>query len=292
MSSLPLEKCVPRPPQKRKATDIHVEFEIIKKRSPESEKTSPKTFGKRSSAQLSDSGQDDSNDDTSSNQLSSINNWRKIKGENIDLVYGQLYVKTQADDILRQLEDKIVYNTGMLAKVKLFGKWLDIPRKQTAYGDEGLSYTFSGNTVPARPWISPLQSIRDYITRVTGVNFNFVLVNRYKDGFDHVGEHKDDEKDLVATHAIASLSLGQPRNFYFKHQDSRGKNASRRDLKPIKLVLEHGSLLLMNPPTNRFWYHALPQCKRVLGLRINLTFRMMDPARCKAVSKDVLLPNS
>lgn len=49
---------------------------------------------------------------------------------------------------------------------------------QTAYGDDGLSYTFSGNTVPAQPWISSVAHIRDIITRVTGFHFNFVLVNR------------------------------------------------------------------------------------------------------------------
>ena len=49
---------------------------------------------------------------------------------------------------------------------------------QTAYGEEGLSYTFSGNTVPAQPWIPSLICIRDLITSVTGFHFNFVLVNR------------------------------------------------------------------------------------------------------------------
>jgi len=89
-----------------------------------------------------------------------------------------------------------------------------------------------------------------------------------------MGEHRDDEKDLVTGHPIASLSLGQPRDFIFKHADSRGKNA-KRSIDPVKIVLEHGSLLLMKDPTNRYWYHSLPQRKRLSNVRINMTFRKM-----------------
>ena len=39
------------------------------------------------------------------------------------------------------------------------------------------------------------------------------------------------------------------------------------------MVLNDGLLLLMEKPTNRFWYHALPRRKNNPGTRINLTFR-------------------
>ena len=92
-----------------------------------------------------------------------------------------------------------------------------------------------------------------------------------------MGEHKDDEDDLVHGHPIASLSLGQPRDFVFRHGDSRGKNAKRK-IDPVKLVLEHGSLLMMLYPTNTYWYHSLPARKSAQGIRINMTFRLMKVA--------------
>ena len=95
---------------------------------------------------------------------------------------------------------------------------------------------------------------------------------RYKDGQDHMGEHRDDEKELDPLCPIASVSLGAARDFIFRHRDARGKQSSRQ-IEPVKLELTHGSLLLMNPPTNTFWYHSLPVRKRVLLPRINLTFR-------------------
>ena len=55
------------------------------------------------------------------------------------------------------------------------------------------------------------------------------------------------------------------------------QRASKPAPSPVKVKLESGSLLMMNPPTNDFWYHALP--KRSLAsapdARINMTFRQM-----------------
>ena len=109
-----------------------------------------------------------------------------------------------------------------------------------------------------------------YISKFTNCTFHSPI--RYKDGNDYIGEHKDDEKDLESSSPIASLSLGQPRDFYFKHQDTKRKS---RKLDNVKAVLESGTLLMMNYPTNHYWYHALPKRPKVLGVRINLTFRCM-----------------
>lgn len=110
-----------------------------------------------------------------------------------------------------------------------------------------------------------------------------VLLNtRYKDGEDHIGEHRDDEKELDPLCPIASVSLGAPRDFVFRHRDARGRHSCRQ-IEPVKLELAHGSLLLMNPPTNTFWYHSVPVRKKVLFPRINLTFRriLLDNKKTK-----------
>lgn len=89
-----------------------------------------------------------------------------------------------------------------------------------------------------------------------------------------MGEHRDDEKDLDRTAPIASVSLGQPRDFIFRHKDSRGKNA-KCDIAPVKIELANGSLLMMNCPTNQYWYHSLPKRANAIQPRINMTFRKM-----------------
>lgn len=87
-----------------------------------------------------------------------------------------------------------------------------------------------------------------------------------------MGEHRDDEKELEKKTPIASVSLGQPRDFIFRHKDTRAGKVARK-IEPVKILLTNGSLLLMNEPTNIYWYHSLPQRKKLPGIRINLTFR-------------------
>lgn len=90
-----------------------------------------------------------------------------------------------------------------------------------------------------------------------------------------MGYHRDDEGELDKLAPIASLSLGQTRDFVFQHADARRSKPHKQDVPVLKLALNHGSLLMMNPPTNRHWYHALPKRKNSPGVRINLTFRTM-----------------
>ena len=219
---------------------------------------------------------------TSKSKLSFLENivgkqdlqWKKITAENLNLDYVKLFTKTEADALFQEAEKVIRYNSN--SKVFVHGKWYKVPRKQTAYGDTGLTYTFSGATVSAQPWNNApfLKNISDMVSSLTGHQFNFVLVNRYNDGNDHMGEHRDDEADLVPNSAIASVSLGQARDFVFRHADARGSGAKRK-IDPVKLELSHGSLLMMNYPTNVYWFHSLPVRKKAILPRINLTFREM-----------------
>ncbi|XP_032054944.1 DNA oxidative demethylase ALKBH2 [Aythya fuligula] len=197
---------------------------------------------------------------------------RQIRGQGLSCEYRLLFGPAEADGVLRRLEREVRYLPDERTKLHVFGKWHSIPRRQAVYGDPELRYTYSGVTFSPEPWIPVLDHIRERVASVTGHNFNFVLINRYKDGLDHIGEHRDDEKELVPRSPIASVSFGACRDFVFRHCESRGKNA-KRHIEPVTLQLAHGSLLLMKYPTNVYWYHSLPVRKRVLSPRINLTFR-------------------
>ncbi|KAF5291201.1 hypothetical protein FQA39_LY14443 [Lamprigera yunnana] len=177
--------------------------------------------------------------------------WRKFSGDGLDLDYSLFFQKTVADKIMAQLENDVEYYEGDLTKVKIFGKWHSIPRQQVSYGDRGLKYTFSGVTLPAKNWIPILKHIRDLVAKLTKVEYNFVLVNRYRNGHDHIGEHRDGEADLDPNAPIASVSFGQHRDFILKHGDCRKVGPEKRNVPRVKLELEHGSLLIMNPPTNK-----------------------------------------
>ncbi|KAI8483102.1 Alpha-ketoglutarate-dependent dioxygenase alkB 2 [Branchiostoma belcheri] len=104
--------------------------------------------------------------------------WQKLRGENFNCDYTVLYRPSVASTLFQACEEEFVYNTGDLARVQIFGKYRDIPRKQVAFGDPGLSYRFSGVEIPARPWSPLLRTIKDRIQEVTGQEFNFVLISR------------------------------------------------------------------------------------------------------------------
>ncbi|XP_029829149.2 DNA oxidative demethylase ALKBH2 [Ixodes scapularis] len=197
---------------------------------------------------------------------------KKILKEDLDLHYTNFFARSTADYILERLEKEVEYFTGELLKIQVYGKWHSIPRKQVSYGDPGTSYRFSGTCLPAKQWTPLLLRLRDLVSQFAGHHFNFVLINRYNDGSDHIGEHRDNEKDLDQSAPIASLSFGQARDFVLKHGDARRKV---RHVDPVKISLEHGSLLLMNSPTNQYWYHSLPPRKSALSVRVNLTFRCL-----------------
>lgn len=87
-----------------------------------------------------------------------------------------------------------------------------------------------------------------------------------------MGEHRDDEAELDRTVPIASVSLGQTRKFVLKHADARNKI---RKIDLVKLELRHRSLLVMNWPTNEYWYHSVPKQKKATNVRLNFTFRQI-----------------
>lgn len=217
--------------------------------------------------------------------------WNKIIADDLDLDYCETFLTSaEAASLMEYMENNIRYLEGQLTRVKVFGRYYVIPRQQVAFGDDNVSYKFSGTVVPAKPWPAPLLQLKDKIRGALGYDYNFVLVNRYiaaatglfgfftprtisyryRNGEDHIGEHRDDEAELDKTVPIASVSLGQTRKLVFKHIDARKKI---RKVDTIKLSLHHRSLLMMNTPTNKFWYHSVPKEKKASHVRLNLTFR-------------------
>lgn len=150
--------------------------------------------------------------------------------------------------------------------IVLWGKSYVQPRLIAWYGDKDARYTYSGLTLTPQAWSPTLLRIREHVERLSEAKFNSVLLNYYRNGQDSMGFHSDDEPELGATPIIASLSLGEERTFILKHK-------TQKQLKPLRLSLASGSLLLMRGETQRNWRHAIEKEKRPCGPRINLTFR-------------------
>ena len=179
--------------------------------------------------------------------------------------YKSCFSSDEADVFFDSLMHDIEWEQGYIS---LYGRKIKTPREIAWYGDENRTYTFSGTKFEPKPWTNTLTKIKSCIDRVSDVEFNSVLLNRYRNGNDSVSWHSDSEPELGRNPPIGSVSFGATRTFMLKHK--------RRKIRK-NIDLNHGSFLLMTGPTQHFWVHQIPKTSKKtandVGPRINLTFR-------------------
>jgi alkylated DNA repair dioxygenase AlkB len=138
------------------------------------------------------------------------------------------------------------------------------PRLTAWYANLGLTYSYSGVTHQAVPWTPELLAVKRRAELAAGTTWNSLLLNFYRDGYDSIGFHADDEPELGTNPVIGSISLGAERRFGMKHPTSGEK---------LELELPHGSLLIMGGTSQHHWRHGVPKTRKPVAPRINLTFR-------------------
>jgi alkylated DNA repair dioxygenase AlkB len=164
------------------------------------------------------------------------------------------------------LEQLIEETPWKLEHVTLWGKTYPQPRLVAWYGDNAVTYTYSGVSLTALSWTPELLKLKERVEELCASPFNSVLLNYYRDHRDSMGFHADDEPELGLFPTIASVSIGEERQFVLKHKH-------HRDIDDIKLPLPSGSLLLMKGATQGNWKHGVPKESKPCGPRVNLTFR-------------------
>jgi len=165
--------------------------------------------------------------------------------------------------VMNQLIDEVPWRAEHIV---VWGRTYPQPRLIAWYGDGGMNYTYSGIQLTPLPWTETLLDIKSRVQAVARTDFNSVLLNYYRDHRDSMGLHSDDEPELGEQPILASLSLGEERIFILKHKRDKV-------LKPVRLKLASGSLLLMRGDTQRYWKHGIDKEARPCGPRVNLTFR-------------------
>lgn len=156
-------------------------------------------------------------------------------------------------------------------EIRLFGRPVMQPRLIAWYGDSQAEYRYSGLTLDPSPWQPLLKRLKSRIEEFCGERFNSVLANAYRNGNDSMGWHSDNEVELGDCPLIASLSLGASRRFLVR--PSGRVPVERRQSSGVDL--ENGSLLVMKGCCQQNYQHALPKTRREVGLRINLTYRLV-----------------
>lgn len=147
-----------------------------------------------------------------------------------------------------------------------YNKIIKTPRLTTCFGFhlDDIPDDFHGYKPKKIP--QGLKSIKRKVEAFCATDFNYILMSLYRDGNDSISYHSDDERFLGKNPMIASLSLGETRRFHLKHKETKERHS---------YDLSNGSLMVMKGNTQHDWLHAVPKSKKLLGMRINLTFRKM-----------------
>lgn len=148
-------------------------------------------------------------------------------------------------------------------------------RSNVTYGDEGVSYTvqFKNNTIVrvAIPWseFPLLLKYKHRLEQLTGMRFNYVVIQRYPSGKIGIAPHRD--KEMKSGTVIAGISLYTPRIIAL-----HPPRYNRIDREIVRGLLQNGSLYLLYPPTNDHWSHEIEVDDSITGERISLTFRYVE----------------
>jgi alkylated DNA repair dioxygenase AlkB len=124
---------------------------------------------------------------------------------------------------------------------------------------------------PAAGTPAVIHEIAGFVIGATGVAFNGVGLNHYRDERDSVAPHNDHLYELIPGQPIALLSLGATRRMVI-----RSKPPARR---VFNLDLEAGSLLTMSYASQLAWTHAIPKQRTAQAPRISLAFRVKPADR-------------
>ncbi|XWV25806.1 hypothetical protein QJ857_gp1281 [Tupanvirus soda lake] len=127
-----------------------------------------------------------------------------------------------------------------------------------------------GKNVSIIEFPKELANVKQNLEKLLNFKFNICLANYYTHGKKAIGWHSDNE-EKGSTSCIASISLGAEREFMFRKKDSK-------DIYK-KIVLNHGSLIVMAEGCQENYHHSLPVDKSCEAPRLNLTFRLFDSNR-------------
>ena len=110
------------------------------------------------------------------------------------------------------------------------------------------------------------------------LDFNSVLITKFRSGNDCLGYHSDDEPEIRDNSYIVTISLGETRTINFKPIDHENKTIST-------VKLSHGTMYVMTSESQKLFQHSIPRDASIHP-RISITLRSLN-----APSSDVLLPS-
>lgn len=169
------------------------------------------------------------------------------------IYHGPIFDGRSSDNYLEVLLTSIPFRNDERV---MYGKHIIAKRKIAWYGKK-------------HTWPEVLLEIKNKVEEVAGVMYESCLLNLYEDGSCGLGWHNDEES-ISYDSSIASISFGEERRFDLRYMATK---------ETVSVILEHGALLIMKGIIQKYWEHHIPKSKKILGPRINITFRKRNTER-------------
>ena len=146
------------------------------------------------------------------------------------------------------------------------------PRYEYWCNDFHQSYTYGKNlgqrTYESQGWPDCVRQIQQWLKTSRGWYFEGCFLNGYNDNRDQLGWHTDDDPFINHALPIAVVTLGCPRLIEFKPIGAPNSEKT-------SIMLEHGSLCVMNAGMQQTHLHRIPKAGFIAQPRISLTFRSL-----------------
>jgi hypothetical protein len=141
-------------------------------------------------------------------------------------------------------------------------------RRECFMALEPSSYTYgSGLGVRIYESVMMVPWVIDVMTSL-GENYNVCFFNRYDTELEALGWHADDSSGTDLDHPIAVISIGEPREIWWRTKGQTGVIPPEQRQK-----LGSGSLFVMPAGFQRTHEHRIPKGDRSMGCRVSMTFR-------------------
>lgn len=159
--------------------------------------------------------------------------------------------------------------------------WLNPYGEPYTYGSGEHARTYQAHLLNRETmWSYTILRIMQALNHAHGASFDCCFVNGYEHNRQHLGWHSDDSPEMDMGHPIAVVSLGAAREIWFRKRRDAGWGYNPFDendstFATEKLLLRHGSALIMHAGMQRYWQHRIPKSAAACGPHISLTYRRL-----------------
>lgn len=124
-----------------------------------------------------------------------------------------------------------------------------------------------------------LEPVYEQCPTMKKIDFNSVLINKYRDGTDFIPAHRDNEEIFGDNPTIVSLSFGETRTFIMQRVKYSFETPLTTKLNKLEqhlnksIMLDSGTILIMAGSCQKYFIHQVPKDETCTDVRFNLTFR-------------------